>query len=492
MSRKNEQRLAEQLDQAAATIELLTESLADVEASFAREDAGWQLLGGREKQFTPEFRKARSEQAAVASVVDPLIKRATGLRCAYVWAGGVQVSVRDGAMTGQDVGSVITEFWDDEDVQATFSSLQALMAHERQLATHGELFLALPTDPRTGRVRVRSLPPAEFNDPILDPEDAARIQYWRRTWTPNRPGAQQRVELHPDLTYTPAQRPRMAPDGTPIRWNDPVVHVAVNTVGGRGVGDLWAALPWARSYGQFLSDWATLMKALSRIAFTVQTSGDRVRQAAARVAAAAETGSNVAMSATDQLQAVSTSGARFDADSGRPLAVMVAAATELPVTTLLGDPGATGARAVAETVALESKAAFQVRQDLWRMLIKQVCGHVITSAVLAPLGGLRGTIVRAGDRLTAQLPDDDASTVVVAFPERDNTAALDQVRAIVAADQTQTIPPLAIARALCEALRIPDMDEVLAIVTDDQGNFIPLDIIEQRVRDRLSDRGEAA
>lgn len=69
---------------------------------------------------------------------------------------------------------------------------------------------------------------------------------------------------------------------------------------------------------------------------------------------------------------------------------------------------------------------------------------------------------------------------------------LDQVRAIVAADQTQTIPPLAIARALCEALRIPDMDEVLAIVTDDQGNFIPLDIIEQRVRDRLSDRGEAA
>ena len=46
--------------------------------------------------------------------------------------------------------------------------------------------------------------------------------------------------------------------------------------------------------------------------------------------------------------------------------------------------------------------------------------------------------------------------------------------------------------ALCEALRIPDMDEVLAIVTDDQGNFIPLDIIEQRVRDRLSDRGEAA
>ena len=50
MSRKNEQRLAEQLDQAAATIELLNESLADVEASFAREDAGWQLLGGREKQ----------------------------------------------------------------------------------------------------------------------------------------------------------------------------------------------------------------------------------------------------------------------------------------------------------------------------------------------------------------------------------------------------------------------------------------------------------
>ena len=96
------------------------------------------------------------------------------LRVAYLWAGGVQVSVRDDESTGQDVGAVLGRFWDDEDVTETFSSTEALMGFERQLGTHGELFLSLPTDPVTGRVRVRSLPPGEVVRIHWDPEDAAR------------------------------------------------------------------------------------------------------------------------------------------------------------------------------------------------------------------------------------------------------------------------------------------------------------------------------
>ena len=38
---------------------------------------------------------------------------------------------------------------------------------------------------------------------------------------------------------------------------------------------------------------------------------------------------------------------------------------------------------------------------------------------------------------------------------------------------------------------MPNLDDVLALITDDDGNFVPLDVLEQQVRDRLADRGEA-
>ena len=482
-----ERDLIAELAAANSSIEVLTEALADIEASFAAEDLGWRKTTAA-GVFTPEFRKARTADAEAAAVMDPLIKRGSILRTAYVFGAGVQVSVRDDAKTGQDVAAVVNGFWEDEDVQETFSSVQALLTHERQNGTAGELFLALPTDPRSGRVRVRSLPPASIDDPIIcDPEDAARPWFYKRTWT-DKHGTH--TVLHPALSYRPSSRPTSY-DGVPVRWSDPVLHVAVNQVGGRGVGDLWAALRWARTYIGFLSDWAALMRALSKVSTVLTTRGDRVQQAARHMAGLSQPGNGLALTADDQLQALSTSGARFDADSGRPLAVMVATALDLPVTTLLGDPGLTGARATAETVAQDSWAAFALRQDLWRMTIKRILDYVVDAAVIAPLGPLHGTIVRQGDRLTAVLPEGDDRTIIVTFPERDQADALAKVQAIVAAAGTETIPHLTIARLLMEALEVPNLDDVLALITDDDGNFVPLDVLEQQVRDRLADRGEA-
>ena len=172
------------------------------------------------------------------------------------------------------------------------------------------------------------------------------------------------------------------------------------------------------------------------------------------------------------------------------LAVMVAAALDLPVTTLLGDPGATGARAVAENVSEESWAVFSVRQDLWSSVISQLVAYAIDQAAIAPLGSLTGTIRRDGDRQYVDLPEGDDRTIIVAFPEHDTTDITDVVTAIVKAQQTETVPPLVIARALMQALEIPDVDEVLTLITDeDTGLFIPLDMLEQHVRERVAERG---
>ena len=171
--------LEDQLAGALNSIGLLQEALADVEASFAREDAGWTALGGRADQFTHKFRTARAADAVAAAAYDPLHKRAHHQRVAYIWAGGVQVSTRDDAEAGQDVNAVVRAFWGDEDVQQTFSSVQALIEHERKLGTHGELFLALPTDPRTGRsIMERTILIANTDDPVGNLKTTGTLGPW--------------------------------------------------------------------------------------------------------------------------------------------------------------------------------------------------------------------------------------------------------------------------------------------------------------------------
>ena len=66
---------------------------------------------------------------------------------------------------------------------------------------------------------------------------------------------------------------------------------------------------------------------------------------------------------------------------------------------------------------------------------------------------------------------------------------LDKVRAIVQASQTETLPPLTVARLLMQALEVPDLDDVLALITDDESNFVPLDVLDAHVRQRITDRG---
>lgn len=184
----------------------------------------------------------------------------------------------------------------------------------------------------------------------------------------------------------PSQRDRYR-DEVEIRWDHPIKLVRVNRVGDRGVGDVFAAVPWAAAYKRFLEAWSQLTASLSRFAYQVRTRGDRVADAAAKLARAnAEAGQNITTDPNTYLEAVGKSGATIDSESGRPLAAMVAAALDLPVTTLLGDPGVTGARATAESVTDASWPVFDVRQQMWGSVLRDVCSWVIDSAVISPPG----------------------------------------------------------------------------------------------------------
>ena len=489
----NELQVAQLTEQLAATenvVELLQESLADIELAY--EDRGWERLSyDATRDFSSATRKKLRDLCRTMAIVNPLIKRGLGLRKAYVWGQGLSVTVRDQSDDGQDVSAVVQAFLDDPGTIKTFSGSQAHEEMEQALYTDGEAAAALFTDRLTGKVQLRWINPDEITDIITDPGDAVTHWYYRREFQERRIDTTGRLvsvlatEWYPAYGFDPIQKPASI-NGDPVYWDSPVRLVSVNRpngAGSRGIPDCFAAIAWARAYKDFLEQWAVLMKALARFAWQKKTRGDKVKDAAAKIAtrpAADPRGGNPAgVGATavngpnDYLEAIPKTGATIDADSGRPLAAMAATALEVPVTVLLGDPGITGARAVAETLDQPTELAMQLRRDLWRQFILDVLNYVIDWAVRAPQGPLKGRVRREGDRVIVDLPDGDDRTIDITYPEFDSTPVDVLVKAVTEAAASDLLPPLVLARLLAEALKVGDVDEVLDQLTDDDGNFVP-------------------
>lgn len=474
---------------AEVMVEHLQESMAAYELML--EDQGWLPLGADGSDFTGRGRKRARDVCRFAAIGNALVKRGLMLRTAYVWGGGVSISApatTDGAH--QDVNAVVQDFLDRN--TGTFSGSQASEELERGLYTDGEAFLALTTaDPISGQVDVRVIPSEEIVDVVTDPEDRAQPWLYLRRFTTRRLGPSGAFDLVDQQVAYPAvgyRRAKRWPDAVEVdgeRWtldqSTFVRHVAVNRPARslRGIGDAFAALPWARGYKEFLESWSTLMVALSQYAHAQTTPKGKARQAAADVERAIithgnPTGSGSTYTAPEGygLAAVNTSGARFDADSGRPLAAMVAAAIGVPVTMLLGDPGVTGARNVAETLDQPTELEMGLRRKLWAQVFRDVLGHVIDEAVIAPSGQLTGRVVTVRDRLVVELPDQSDRSIDVVWPEFDSVPVDVLVKAISTADQTGRLPAEVVARLLLEALAVDDVDEIMDQLTDDQGRWV--------------------
>lgn len=481
-------------------VELLEESLVD--AQLALEDRGWFKPGEDGTVLTREQLREKAALARVMAVADPLIRRATNLRVAYVWGQGVTIAARQDKDAKQDVNAVIQAFLDDPSNRPTFTSGQAREELERRLATDGQAFHALVTSPLSGRVQVRVVPARQVDDIVTDPDDATRPWFYKRTHTrtvvePGYSGAtrtrkETRTVYHPAVGYWPKQRPRTI-DGKDVLWDQPVIHTTVNRPEESlwGVGDLFAALPWARAYKEFLEDWARLVKALSRFAYqaTVKNKkgGAQVRERITSPPADGngQAGQTAIVGEGQKLEAIGKSGATIDSESGRPLAAMVAAGTDLPVTMLLADPGVTGARATAETLDEPLRLVIEMRRDLHADLIRQVLSYVVDQAIKAPQGPLKGTwkVDQATGLEQVELAGGQERTIDVAWPDLTQTPVDVLVKAITAADGTDTLPPKLVAQLLMHALDVDDVDEWLEQVTDSDGNFIyPADAAAARAQ----------
>jgi hypothetical protein len=473
-------------------IETLEEALIDARQLLSAEDAGWASLTGQTGEtITVESIRATSRVARVMALADPLIRRGVNLRCSYVWGGGVTIAAAQEKGAEQDVNAVVQAFLDDDANAKSFSSAQAREELERSLATDGNVFHSLVTSPLTGRVQVRKIPFSQVVDIITNPEDSDEVWFYKREWTATalqtdafgftRTTSGVQTRLYPDVGFFPPTRDRFV-DGITVEWDKPVVHTLVNRPGESqwGTPDVLAALPWARGYKSFLEDWAALVKALSQFAFKA-TSRTKAGAAAARtrlttppVDGEGRVGATIMTAEGQSFEAIGKSGATIDSQSGRPLAAMAAAGLDTPVTMLLSDPGVTGARATAETLDEPLKNTINGRRAVHTSMLRTIVGHVIRSAVKAPQGPLKGTVIRdpATGREVVRLAGEQTFGVTVDWPSLEKISLKDLMDAIKAADDLGKLPPLVIARLALVALDVDDVDEALSELVDGDGNFI--------------------
>lgn len=489
---------------ASADMHELMESLGRLQLML--EDQGWQKLTSQAtEEFSREGLKRAAEVCRVMAVGNPLIKRGLAVRAGYVMGQGVGITARaSGDKATQDVNQVVQEFLDDPGNRAAFTGHQAHIRHENALGTDGNVLIALFTSPLTGRVKARLLPFDEVEEKITNPEDRTETWFYKRTFTKGKnPVTGEEAEtvtvFYPDIRHRPFTKQRFI-DNHPVRWDAPVYHVQDNGLEGWlwGIGDAYAALPWARAYKGFLEDWAQLMQSLSRIVWQV-SSGKKSPSLQARstvqnmqhaLSPAGTAGGAVSTSGDVSVEAIPKSGATIDAESGRPLGAMTAAALGVPVTTLMADPGQTGARAVAETLNQPTRLEFQGRRELWTECYRAVLGYVIDQAIIAPQGPLKGGIIRDGDELYTTLNGSSEKTLDIVWPDLEEIDPKILIDSIVAADSTGKLPPLEVARLLLRALKVRDVDEILDQLKDDDGNFVdPMTAVNDAAA-RRNQRGE--
>lgn len=459
--------LRETESQVGDSLYFMKERLAELE--FALEDQGWErLVTEGASEFSRDALKRICNLSRLMYLKNPLINRAVSLQAAYVWGQGINIEAKDEA-----VNEVVQAFLDDPANLVEFSGHQSRLLKEVDLEVLGNIFFVFFTDPK-GAVKVRTIPVDEIVDIICNPEDAKEPWFYRRVWNQRTfdegrgVESQQREAYYADWRYNAASRPATI-NGKDVIFDSPVYHLKVGGMSDMrfGVPETYAALDWASAYKNFLEDWSTIVRSLSRFAWKMTAPGGQSAVATAKarlattlgVASGAETnpsplaGSTFIASGGADMQPIKTSGATVAAEDGRRLLLMVAAATGLPET-FFGD-ASVGTLATAKSLDRPTELKMKDRQTLWADVFTDIIEYQIEKKLGQPNG------------LPASLSDEQWA-LDINFPSVLEHDVTETVGAIVSAatldgkTPSGTIPDELLVRLLLNALGVDDVDEVIA------------------------------
>lgn len=413
-------RLQEQNNALQNSMEVLQESFAD--AMLALDDVGWKPLGGDEDatEIRLETIKTISQTTRGLVAINPLIKRGVAVRTTYIWGEGVKF---DGVAEDDPILT-------DRTNKKFLFSPQAYAEMEACMATDGQLFTLISKAKgrrlvsSTGVPKITRVPMREITGTMSDPENKEDVWFYRREFTVESQSystGEKNVKTvtawYPATDYDQTNGKPFNIQGKPVVWNAAILHNTANKqVGWKwGAPDLMSVIFWTKAYKEFLENSATLVKAYSRFAFkvTAQTKNG-VSGAATKVAAqptrdpftgeVQNVGGTAVMGMGTSLSTIGRTGGSVDFSAGLPLAAMVAAGLEIPLTSLTADGGSSN-RSAAETLETPTLKAMKARQQLWGGYFERLFDYLGKPNVKVIWGQIdAGDLLRKMQAITAALP----------------------------------------------------------------------------------------
>lgn len=380
------QNQAIQLEAANNKIEMLQESLADV--VLALDDVGWKPLGDNvdATEIPLSTIKDNIQVTRGLLAINPLIKRASAVRASYIWGNGYKL---EGVPDNHPLLTNIKN-------QKFFFSPEANIEAERTMFTDGNYVLKL-TKATNSIIR---LPLSQITGTVSDPENPEDVWFYKRSWTVTstryvngEPRREEKEEYFPADDYDVANGKPRTIGGIRVNYNSAILHQSATKQTGWkwGVADSLAAVFYSKAYKEFLETMATLTKAYARFAWKVTApSKAGVNAAAVKVGAqptrnpytgeVQDVGATAVAGMGSTLSAVGRTGGSVDFGAGLPLAAMVAAALEIPLTTLTSDAGSAN-RSAGETLEEPTLKAMEMRQKLWTNVFERVFRYFGTENV---------------------------------------------------------------------------------------------------------------
>jgi hypothetical protein len=439
--------------------DFLKESLGRIQLEM--ENEGYvRLAQSLDHDFSRNNLESIIKVGVAMAIKNPITSRSVNVQADYVFGRGVKFVAKHPL-----VQTVIDEHIDFPGNKSVLYSHDSCARQEREFQVKGNLFFALCTNPRTGRVIVRDIDTTEVADIVRDPQDYRSTWFIVRTWTKDE---KQHTTYHPALGITRTtprvQLPKQAPADAEIDWDTPVYHQAFNRYGRMkfGVPEIYAQFDWAIAYKRFLEDWTSIMRAFSRMAMQVKGMANKKQAAAAKglmqtatsISKLSETNPSAATASTafigkgQQYEPVKTAGATTPTKDGSAVLNMAAAAVGLP-NTFYGD-ASVGNHATAKTLDRPTELKMTARQRLWATIFCAILDYVVLQAALAPEGILRAegavpmqTVCPFTDEevITVNMPMNDdpyngkagepiSTAIEVKFPELLERNVTDRVRAL--------------------------------------------------------------
>jgi hypothetical protein len=385
-----------------------TESVAQLkehlwELELALEDRGWV----REVTLANlEFSRLGVQQliriCRIYAIKNPWIKRGAEICALYVFARGIEIRSEDS--TANDV---IQDFLERNKKELGHV---ALAAKEQSIQTDGSLYMALPAAP-DGSVKVTMVDPLEIMDVITDPDDTSIPRYFYREWsrldTEKNLSPENMKVWYPSLDYQPDTKPKEI-RGITVNWAMPILRVKIGCPPSWrwGVPPLYASIDWARAYKDFLEDWATIQRTLSRFALMIETKGGAGAIAAYNALlnttfADAQgtqiernpppvTGSAHISGPGNTVTPFKSAGSKDSPEEARRLLLGVAAAQGMPET-FYGD-ASTGSLATAQSLDRPTELKFREMQNRWIDTIDQMLQYVLSVSKDTIKGRMREAI----------------------------------------------------------------------------------------------------